>query len=95
MNNGFSIYGLVMEWCGAVGWVCYVVVVALELLGVVLIGVCELVENLLCTSISFRFRCLLYKRNGGRRKSCVRVGSFSMICQYCWRMCEIGGRSVL
>ena len=95
MTCGVSVYGLVEEWCGVVGWLYCVAVVALVLLGVVLIGVCEFVENLLCTSISFRFRCRLYERNGGRGKSCARAGSLSMICQCCWRMCEIGGMSVL
>ena len=35
------------------------------------------VENLLCTSMSFRLLCLEYERNGWRGKSCKRVGSLS------------------
>ena len=65
MTCGLFVYGLVEEWCEVVGCWCCVAVVALESLGVVLIRRCELVENLLCTSISFRFRCLLYEVNGG------------------------------
>ena len=34
------------------------------------------VENLLCTSMSFRLLCLEYARNGWHGKSCERVVSF-------------------
>ena len=53
------------------------------------------VENLLCTSMSFRLLGLEYEMNGWRGKSCERVVSFVMICQFSRRMRESGGRSVL
>ena len=74
---------------------CWGSVVVLGLLVVVWNYFLSCVENLLCTSMSFRLLCLEYERNGWRGKSCERVVSFFMIYQCSRRMRESEGRSVL
>ena len=47
------------------------------------------VEDLLCTSISFRILCLVNERNGVREKRCDRVSSLCIKCPCCRRMSDL------